>query len=77
LNDRHEALREIVEKMGGELANASKNAKVPDDIMQQLAEIKRIKAALENLKNSLAIVYIYIYIKTYIYIHSTYIYTLK
>ncbi len=56
LNDRHESLRELVDLLKAELDKQSGNGKVPEDIMQRLEELKRIKAALEELKNNFAIV---------------------
>jgi chromosome segregation ATPase len=56
LNDRHESLRELVELLKAELDKQAGNGKVPEDIMQRLEELKRIKAALEELKNNFAIV---------------------
>lgn len=56
LNDRHEALKELVELLKSELEKNAGSGKVPEDILQRLDEIKRIKAALEELKNNLAVV---------------------
>jgi superfamily I DNA/RNA helicase len=56
LNDRHESLRELVDLLRAELEKQGKNGQVPEDILQRLEEIKRIKAALEELKNNFAIV---------------------
>ena len=54
INDRHETLKELVDLLKAEIEKQSKG-KIPDDILQRLDEIKRIKAALEELKNSVAV----------------------
>ena len=55
LNERHERLKEEVDKLRDELAKKPTTGafKLPDDFAQRLDEIKLIKAALEELKNNL------------------------
>ena len=56
LNERHEHLKEEVDKLRDELAKRPTTGgafKLPDDFAQRLDEIKLIKAALEELKNNL------------------------